>query len=319
MKLIVSSLLGCMLVSHTFADAGSSNDTCHAINPLARFGVKGSENLYFTGEAIWFKPAQMQLTSQRQITSSPFVIKESYFEQKFAPGFRVSVGYNTPYNGWDLNVIYTRLEYKHNNHQDFSVPVELRSASEAPGTVTLKYNYNQGDLDMGRMFRVSRKLKIRPHFGIRALWLHQKREYNTVYGSYNYYSSDKTKNTLVGLLAGADIHFCLSKEFTLYALAGGSTLVNSAKRSFANYQNSIETTTVSDGYKSRVIANLDLTMGLRWDRNFSDDRFHLGINLGWEQHNFVNINQRTPSPSNPNAFVYDFAWQGIALGARFDF
>lgn len=312
--LTATLLIGCLQT-----EAATTGATCHAINPLARYGIKGDENIFLTGEALWFKPSQVQLTSQRVVqASSPTRERTSYFEHKFSPGMRVSVGYNTPYNGWDISAIYTYLKYKHNNAQTYTL-AQGSGASEASGTISLKYLYNQGDLDMGRMFRVSRKLKIRPNFGIRALWLTQQRDYNTQNVSTLLFSKDKIKNTLTGVLAGGDMHFCLAKQFTLYAQVAASALLNTAKREFSSYANSVLDETVATNYNSRILANSDFALGLRWDKNFNKNRFHMGINLGWEQHNFININQRDQNPNNSNAFIYDFSWQAVALGARIDF
>lgn len=75
-------------------------------------------------------------------------------------------------------------------------------------------------------------------------------------------------------------------------------------------------------YKTRAIT--DIAIGLSWDRNFSDDRFHLGANIGWEHHMFFGMNQffRFHDVSQQGSFQYgqaDLATQGLTFGARFDF
>lgn len=78
----------------------------------------------------------------------------------------------------------------------------------------------------------------------------------------------------------------------------------------------------STQYKSRAIT--DLALGLSWDRNFKDDRFHLGLNVGWEHHMFFGMNQfyRFMSSTQQGALTNnqgDLATQGLTFGARLDF
>jgi hypothetical protein len=75
-------------------------------------------------------------------------------------------------------------------------------------------------------------------------------------------------------------------------------------------------------YKTRAIT--DLAIGLGWDRQFSDDRFHLGVNVGWEHHMFFGMNQffRFHSHNQQGSITTnqgDLATQGLTFGARFDF
>jgi len=75
-------------------------------------------------------------------------------------------------------------------------------------------------------------------------------------------------------------------------------------------------------YKTRAIT--DLALGLAWDRQFSNDKYHLGVNIGWEHHMFFGLNQfyRFMSHDEQGAFTTnqgDLATQGLTFGARFDF
>ena len=90
-----------------------------AQNTQARFGTRHRGNFYASGEGIWFKPIQAipSYTKGTAVTGDNQVqnVKGSFFSHKFAPGFRVNAGYNTTYDGWDLSLTYTELNYKHNN------------------------------------------------------------------------------------------------------------------------------------------------------------------------------------------------------------
>jgi len=308
-------------------------------NPCARFGTCAKQNFYVTGEAIWFKPIQKL---EKSVCYTPVVDNDalansntSFFKHKFSPGFRVSLGYNTPYDGWDLNLVYTGLNYKHNNSRnivkvDGAHPESGGSIMANEGALKVTYSYNLADLDLGRMFQVSQHLNLRPHFGLRSLWLNQKYSYTFIGLSLDS-AYVKQKGNLVGLEGGLDSVWKLSKEFSLYANLGLACLVNNQKyKAFEKAlssdpyaPDSVTNVYNTSNYGTNVIANLDLVIGFRWDRNFSDDEYHLGINLGYELHDYININQDQKTYFFYNQFIYpnptDFALQGIALGARFDF
>jgi hypothetical protein len=123
----------------------------------------------------------------------------------------------------------------------------------------------------------------------------------------------------------------LSKEFSVYADLGFSSLVNSQGTIAKQDSNS---TTVGDYFSNdiykpmaRLINGYDLSLGFRWDKNFSDDSYHVGINLGYELHTYTNINNPQIELDNtgfagigsPLLEEPDFSLQGVALGLRFDF
>jgi hypothetical protein len=196
----------------------------------------------------------------------------------------------------------------------------------------MNYLFNQGDLDLGRMCLVSSKVKLRPHLGLRALWLRQTQQiyYNTL-SALN--SSDfKAKNNLVGLLAGLDSVWMLSKEFSIYGNLAISSLVNAQKFNSTNSTNGqLSTDQLATNYSNSINTCFDLALGFRWDRSFQDHNYHLGFHLGYEQHNYINIFQAPNVTGTPVGTPYgspgistttyptDFALQGITMGARFDF
>ena len=79
---------------------------------------------------------------------------------------------------------------------------------------------------------------------------------------------------------------------------------------------------------------LDLQLGLGWDYNFCDDKFHFGLKLGWENHIYFNQSRFlnfqagnvTPSGAFSRIAIYsevqhggDLTYQGWTLHANFDF
>jgi hypothetical protein len=354
MKSIFTSLIATSLTLTAFADqAPSSNKSMSKDkdmmmtdpNPMARWGTKDDSNVFLSGEVLFLQVLGAETQSSYTFWSATGVPTQEVdtfkpFKYTFQPGFRVALGYNTNYDGWDTAIIYTGLFYKKTN--DFSILTNVVTTNPYPdslGTVSYTYNYQQVDLDLGRMFKVSKHLKLRPHVGIRGMWLTQKGVITETFSGFKAVSggglgragSKKITGNLYGLEAGLNTVWMLSKEFSVYADLGFSSLVNSQGTIAKQDSNS---TTVGDYFSNdiykpmaRLINGYDLSLGFRWDKNFSDDSYHVGINLGYELHTYTNINNPQIELDNtgfagigsPLLEEPDFSLQGVALGLRFDF
>jgi Legionella pneumophila major outer membrane protein precursor len=289
-------------------------------NPCARFGTKDSGNFFIQGEVLWIKPLGMNFSSNQQDVNGA-TTSQSYFSNEFTTGERVSIGYNTSYDGWDAILEFTGFNYHHNNA---GISYYKNSTSNVTGTTAYTYYFNQGDLDFGRMMKISRKVKMRPHVGARVLWLNENAKFTS---STNSYSLQKNKNTLGGLELGLDSIWMFAKEFGVYANLGLTTLVNQQKTLISNNGAPLDAG-YNTNYGSKIVSGYDIKVGIRWDKNFSDDSYHFGINFGYEQHSLININGINGILGETNGgsgslyqgiFDSDFTWQAIALGARFDF
>jgi len=325
MKLIIKSLLASTVALSCFAATQAMPQPPQPMdpNPMARWGTSDASNIYVTGEVVWFKPINDNLA---QYAKTDLAESDVFFQNQFQAGCRVALGYNTPFDGWDLQLVYTGLNYSYNNTVTWSDTTLVGNLSDWTGTWTQAYYFNQGDLDLGRMMKVSRKLKVRPHVGVRALWLTQKSsitpnlETQAEADAIN--KTSRIKGFLVGAELGLDSVWMLSREFGVYANLGFTTLVNQAK-----LVNSVSPLDTYDGnvsyktnYGTKIVNGLDFALGLRWDRNFSNDDYHFGINFGYEHHSLINVNANAFTQNGYSlGFDSDFTMQGIALGARFDF
>lgn len=276
-------------------------------NPLDRFGTKASYNAYFTGEAVWFKPLNQEVT-QASTTS------EAFFDNNFQLGLRLTFGVNTNYDGWDTYASYTALRYSHTNPGFID-----QQNGQLDTAIKLNYDVNLADFDLGRMFKVSKKLSLRPHLGVRAFWLTQKEKLSFDLLSQNY--KKKISSTLAGLEGGIDTLWKFSKGFSLFGNLAFASLVNTQKTS--NHGSSYSFIRESSSF---IIPALDFCIGLRWDINFSNDMYHFAFISGYEQHVYFNINQNSDLVQNTgNLSPYmllespDFALQGLSVGVRFDF
>jgi Legionella pneumophila major outer membrane protein precursor len=297
-------------------------------NPCARFGTKDSGNFFIQGEVLWIKPLGQEI-NYKSLDGTAQIQEINFFRNNFTTGERVGLGYNTSYDGWDVILQYTGYNYHHNN-------TGLNNLNGVANSINFQnsysFYYNQGDLDFGRMMKVSRKLKMRPHVGVRAIWLTEKgKAVSTDVPSGDAYSINHLKNTLYGLEVGIDTEWMFAKEFGVYANLGLATMVNQQKYTQKGFVASEDpnSSTGFTNYGSKIINEVDFSIGIRWDKNFSDDSYHFGINFGYEQHSLINL--QSPSLLQESTGGYygdstymgfvdpDFTWQAIALGARFDF
>lgn len=285
----------------------------------ARFGTRHHGNVYATGEALWLKPIQ-SLENDRTASLVPGSTTQEnvhydYFTHKFAPGFRVAFGYNTTYDQWDLSLIYTEFNYKHYNSFTKQALLPGPTLNENKGSFKTIYHYYLGDFDLGKTFRINSHLRLKPHAGLRALWLIQSftRNYNMMVQP-KVFEYSRFKGYLVGLQTGVNSIWDLTKTFSFYANLGIAALVNNQKfRSQATDPDTlfalIERSTC---YATNLVTNIDVACGFRWDRNLQDDNYHIGFNLGYELHDYISINKSLSD-------LTDFALHGVSLGARFDF
>jgi hypothetical protein len=254
-------------------------------NPTARFGTSKNSNFYVTGEIVWFKPLS----------------QETLANNRFQQGVRVALGRNTSYDRWDLFLSYTGLRYQHTNN-----PLDQLFSYYN------KYNYNLVDLDLGRSFKISSKLKMRPHMGLRGVWFDQTyQKQSTSSQESDYFLICNVANTLYGPEGGIETYWNLCHGFSFYVHTVFSILVNSQKNSSSG---SLTIDNYSTNYGSTLIPEFDFYLGLRWDKNFSHDSYHFSFNAGYEHHSYLNLNAPYKLTSSS-----DFNLQGIALGARCDF
>lgn len=263
-------------------------------------------------------------------------------------GFRAGIGYNMPHDGWDINLMWIRLntfgdKKIHSKTNRYVFPTLAHPTDTLLfGLPCLKASshwttrFNQLDLDMGREFFVSKWLTLRPHFGLRTDWINQR--WNTTY-------NNAIVNTLpnrvkvryhdewwgLGLEGGLDTQWGLGSGWSLFgnlaaAIVYGFHEINMKQKDSipqGNTSSSGVLVKMSEVYRvSHPI--LDLMGGLRYDHMFANDQFHLGLEVAWEHHVYFSQNQfpRFVDDVAVGDFVSnqgDLTYQGWTFAMRFDF
>ena len=206
-----------------------------------------------------------------------------------------------------------------------------QSADKAHGYWS--FNLNQLDLDLGREFFVSKWLTLRPHMGLRTDWIHQvfSNDYDELDASNLQDAETKLKDHWwgLGLAGGLDTQWGLGNGWSLFGNAGAAIVYGfhqiHDKQDNEVISTDVETTYANLGNAYRISHPiLDFQAGIRWNTMFCNDRFHIGLQLGWEHHVYFSQNQFPlfTSTNNPGVFVSnqgDLTMQGYTFSARFDF
>lgn len=313
------------------------------INPPARPQVKDGADLFVFGNLLVWQAHENGLPVaivNKSATPSSDLSNSNVknYDFDWDVGFRVGVGYNVPHDGWDMSLTWLRFNtdghrriHAHSNQAIYPTRAHPADPISDGETCTKTHAHwrlhlNQLDLDMGREFFVSKWLTLRPHFGLRSDWIRQKADidYNNFpTGDVDVEQKDRWWG--IGLAGGLDTLWGLGGGWSVFGNLGASILYGFHKMKIENENDpaDVDFVDMKDSYHvSHPI--LDLQLGLRWDRMFCNDRFHIGLQGGWEHHVYFSQNQFPVFADDINKGVIvsnqgDLTFQGWTFAARFDF
>ncbi len=214
------------------------------------------------------------------------------------PGIRVSLGWNSDYDRWDVQFIWTwylnhSKVFGVRNDLGASPPGDLGYWSSWPPNTSSHYRsvgaewhllYNCFDLELGRSFYITRALSLRPHWGIRGASLYQE------FGSSFLYSIPtigQPSQTMHGSCDWWGVGPCLG-SLADWHLGLGLSLVGKAAASllFGSIDASMETNLNAPRHASdsmnQLVPNLELFLGLQWETCLNRDKLFFSVNAGWE-------------------------------------
>lgn len=311
------------------------------INPQGRPQVRDGADLFVFANFLYWNAHENGLQVAVKNEGSSTDLSDANVKTirgKWNPAFRVGIGYNTPHDGWDLKLTWLRFTdngrknggvdsdeffyptWVHPNNLPANAALRLKS--------TWRMRLDQLDLDLGREFFVSKWLTLRPHFGLRSDWIHQ-----SLHAKYSAFPAATTtvKTELedhwfgTGLEGGLDTQWGLGSGWSLFGNLSAAIVYgfHHIKDENENKPSDIKYMDLKNRYRiSQPV--LDLEMGVRWDNMFCNDRFHLGLQVGWEHHVYFSQNQFPVFTDNVSRGVFvsnqgDLTLQGWTFAARFDF
>ena len=321
--------------------------TFGARTAVARPEVDGS-GAYLTIEALlWHgKIGGTEYAYTDNDSSAAFPLQGRTRESDFGWtwGFRVGLGYNFDHDGWDAYLNYT---YWHSadgskvnvggngsvipllgnadlTTADFGTPFTHTTFASAQ----FKFHYDNLDLELGRNYFVSRSLSFRPHFGIRNSWLNLTQVVQYCGGSIIGQNTFQVRNDNdfwgIGPRAGVNSKWHLTDGFSIFGDVSGSLLWGyyevCHEEEVTNSRNNRIRITAN---MHRFAPNVQLALGLAYDKYIYNDKQHIGISLGWENLYYWRVNQALRiddfASSKYERVSEDLSMHGMTLKVRWDF
>lgn len=309
--------------------------------------------LFLTADALFWKASQDGLEYAIDIPVASTLppaqqngkVKDLHFEWGW--GFRTGIGYNLPYDGWDLYLNWTRFHNTSSSQIDRAArgtlePLWLPAAYTLSNNVYAssakarwRLHYDTLDLELGRSYFISHALAMRPFIGLRGAFIHQSVRYQYTPQNFAFFNPFTTKGknnyNALGLRAGVGLSWFMSSQWSFFGngsitVAQGEfdvELKMSAKRENLA-RDAGELLREKNSYH-RVKTNFEAAVGLKWETYLYSNRYHLAVALAYEVVQWINQNQLREAffPQNfLGTFVPhhgDLGLHGATLAARFDF
>lgn len=244
-------------------------------------------------------------------------------------GFKAGLGVNLGHDGWDVYFQYTWFQSDATDRFHRPIGEELLGTGFLLGGVESShanwdFHINVFDLEWARLFYVSPYLMLRPFFGLKGYCSDQ--DYHVK--SEGFSDVARTVRALdriwydvdqwgMGIRGGLQNSFCFTKNFSIF---GNLALAAEWSRYRVRLQEEGASALVLrlKNERYQMVPVLELAVGLRWDIWFYHEKFHFGLEWGWEEqmwwdfaHAFDLFN-RGLTGGNLN-------FQGLTVRARLDF
>lgn len=233
------------------------------------------------------------------------------------PGFRVGLDYGMRHDQWDTKTYYTWFRTQGTDHVS-SIPGSVFSAyignfyvdnPDGTGISGIAYEhanikwtiaFNIFDWELGRAFKISQGLSLRPFMGVKGGWIYQS--VNTKWQNPDLSlpkyagaepftnATENLKNDFWGLgpSAGLNTKWHLHKSFSLLGDFSGAIMYG--HWTFADlYTNDIEQAVSIQLSPINSGATMVRTfLGFGWDLDLSQNRYQFSTKLGYEMQFWLN-------------------------------
>lgn len=202
-----------------------------------------------------------------------------------------------------------------------------------------RLNFNAVNLELGRNFYISRRVMLRPHFGLKGSWQKQNLSVALTNGisninatfafspTHNRYMNQKLTDWGIGPRAGINTSWHFSREFSFlgnialtglfehfsvkrfdFALVPPTGTPANTSNSFVHLKNTFST----------IEPVIEWMLGFRWESWFRCDQYHFSLDAGWEEQIWFGQNQflRNRAMESPEG---NLSLAGLTVQARFDF
>ena len=297
------------------------------------FTLKNDDHLTLRFEALYWKTFEEGLS---------YGIKNTAHERVQTPHFdwnwggRGTLAYKFPsWDKWDLQLSYTYFHATSSasSHGDIFPSLQTPQSSTVFAT-SAKFHgvtiLNASEFMVGRTCKVSRWLTFRPSMGVKGVAIHQ--HFRLHYAGGTAVAAGDTDLVYIGgLYWGLGPRFALDslwglgRGFSIFANGAGSLVTG---RFFGHQKDHLDVADITQldvrNNESVMVPIAELALGFQWDKMMANDRYHLGLKLGFEMQYFFDQNRTLHfnSASNPGFFSQDrgdLAFMGVTFGFQFDF
>jgi len=264
----------------------------------------------------------------------------------YNPGFRVGLGYETPYDNWDVQLTWMRytnstdssirsLPPPVGNVREFIVSPLLNGVGNPLVLGSAKADWdiklNCIDLSLGRQFFAGKYLVLQPYADLRGAWIEQKIHvlYNDIF--YNNVAQPTPfidvrildKFWGVGLVGGIDSEWRLGQGVYVFGNFSSGILWSSLrlKHKETIIGNFVRANLREYLHDLNLVANA--SAGLAWSSTFCKDRCFINLHAGWEEQFWLNVTQLVRFVETPSQIFFreqdNLGLGGLVLGADFGF
>lgn len=329
-KALISSAL---LQGALFADATL---------PPSRLEVKDGYNMYLEGQFLWWLTKIDTVPFAQEGASSAFNTFNGHYKRlntEFAPGGRLTFGGLMAYDHWDIHFTWTYFTQSASSkvNSDSYYLGNNYNLSNITNYIRAKYNISLNMIDaiMTRPSWMGERLALSPYLGIRGTWLDQKFNTKANLSTYNISNRSRSDFRGAGLLAGFSLRYELKSGWCLE----GNVLTSGIYGKFVNYYSGYQKLASSGNFSSAdrvafskdpdqsILFDVELKLGIGYNRFLSQGRYLLGGGIAWEEVIFLNGN-RLPIWNSSSSSTYNLvqanpssllALQGLTFRFMFGF
>lgn len=304
-------------------------------NCAARPVLKDGYDVWLMGDLLLWQAVEENLTYSSSSNPTSVSSNSDFHTVDFRWdwGCRIGLGYNTPYDGWDVDLYWTHMHNAARSHQSAGATktvsqIWATAGTLIPGTITevkghWHVDLDQVDLHLGREFYVSKNLTIRPFGGLRSDWIFQKYAIDTTSTLATQEAKLKDRFWGFGFVAGMNTDWMLGCGFSFYGNADLSLILGFFDIDQKGTQDDVKIWSQDKSFRTgRTI--IDLGLGFKWAHLFCQDRFGVIFKVGYEYHLYFNQNQFMLSNGDAGFELFnpvrgDLTYQGVIGSVQIDF
>lgn len=249
----------------------------------------------------------------------------SYIDFEWSPGFRVGLGWNTDYDGWNLNANWTWLRNKSNASVGFVTettspifgPFADLHGVHIPSFLTVtnidntttdvniafgsakaswKMLYNMFGIELSKPYSVSTKLDLTPLIGVQGGWISRRLDltYDALpFENVQVQANNETKYWGVGPKFGMNTDWKLGNcGFELFGNFATALLYGeSFDELLIGEGEDVDDGITSDSNRGRIVPTMQMVLGLGWNKcfNYSCHDYYVNLDAAWEVNYYWNM------------------------------